>query len=137
MTFEMDTIIRFDRPIEKGKHYISPGGYEMVFNGKTIEFDFVEYYGTIDEKDPTLFHILQRYPDYDAFPDINKLTKEDLGLLENIKEFFVYTGEYDDSEINPVKIEDLAFVVFDDNGHVCWHEYKGNDIVTNYKFQEV
>ena len=31
--------IKFDRPIDTDKHYISPGGYVFVSEGKAYQFD--------------------------------------------------------------------------------------------------
>jgi hypothetical protein len=109
ITFRMFFSILFDRDIDKDRHYISPGGYEMVFGGKSVQFDFCEYSGYVDENNRRLLHCEVRDPDYDAFPGLKHLTSDDLKNLTEVKEFYVYTGENGDPEIKPVKVTSLGF----------------------------
>lgn len=96
----MEFTLTMDRQIEKDKHYISPGGYEM--NGK--KFDFMDYEGTVIG-DNKIFCRL-RQPD----EDMEEITEDD---IKPFKEFYVYTGEGDDEEINPVAISGLTFIFND------------------------
>lgn len=52
---EMAMDIRFNRKLTKDD-YVVPGGYEMVFGGRRISFDFLDYYGSIDNDDATILH---------------------------------------------------------------------------------
>lgn len=114
-TFRMLATIEFNRAIDKEKDYISPGGYEMAMKGETITFDFENYAGNIDNENPCLFHYEQRNPDYDTFEDLNLVTEEMLNSVEAIKEFFVYTGESEESDLKVVAIKELSFVLpYDD-----------------------
>ena len=135
ITFRLYATIRFDRPIDPDRHYISPGGYEMTFNGKTVQFDFTDYTGYVETGDPCLLHTEQRNPDYAAFKDLAALTSEDLHHLESIEEFFVYAGDEHDPEIVPVALESITFRNFGtpEEGLDEDIEYDG-DVVSSYKF---
>lgn len=111
LAFRMNAGIRFDRPIDVNKHYISPGGYEFVMNGRVLQFDFCDYVGNISKNDPYVLEIEQRNPDIASFPDIYKIKKKDLQHVEEIRDFFVYTGEKEDEKIIPVKLEYIDFIV--------------------------
>ena len=107
----MYTELVFDRPVDPKKHYISPGGFEIEFvGGKSIQFDFHDSYGNVSKENPTKIDFELCYLDTDAFPESKEL--ENLLLSDKIKsiiEFFVYTGEDDDPEINFKKIELVEF----------------------------
>ncbi len=34
--------LKMDRAIDPHRHYISPGGYEVIVEGKNYQFDFME-----------------------------------------------------------------------------------------------
>lgn len=98
--------ILFDREIDKEKHYISPGGYEVrLKNGKTVAFDFMDYEGIISESDRRILKCNMRNLDVEAFPDSRTLKPQD---IQEFTEFFVFTGEDSEPEIHPVKILSLA-----------------------------
>lgn len=104
--------LRMDRPIEKDKHYISPGGYAVrLDDGSTKEFDFMDSYGYIDDNDPCVIRFELRHPDSE-YPGIYKLC-ENMYRVTALTECFVYTGESDEPEINVAKIE--AFCIVDTN----------------------
>ena len=108
----MYALIKFDRPI-KPEHIIDPGGYEMTFsNGKTVRFDFEWFEGGVDRDDNTVLACIMSILDTDSFPD-SEFLKTFTGSVTEIKEFFVYTGEADDPEINPVKLK--ALFLYNDN----------------------
>lgn len=51
--------VKFDRPIDKERDFISPGGYEIELkDGRTTRFDFLDYKGYIDQDDPSILHII-------------------------------------------------------------------------------
>lgn len=104
--------IKFDREIDENLHYIVPGGYEMTFvnnlgsNPTTVSFDFVSYIGNIDKKDPTILHCEMEELDDDTFPE-SLFIEHFLGIISEINEFYVYTGEPGEPEINPVELLEL------------------------------
>lgn len=108
--FRMYQTIRFNRPIDKNKDHISPGGYEIVVkdndgNDKTIRFDFYEYEGSIDEEDPCVLNVMQKEPDYETFPDLDILTKEMLENITQVKEWYIGLDyEDEDEELIPEEI---------------------------------
>ena len=111
---KMEATIRFDRNIEPAQHYISPGGYEMTFsNGKTVEFDFMDFEGAISVEDPTVMLFEVGYLDTDCFPDAEFL-ETFTGSITEISEFFVYTGEDNEPEIYPVELIELR--MYNNNG---------------------
>lgn len=96
--------IKFDRPINSRQHYISPGGYEVELDsGRKIQFDFYDYWGYVDNDDPTILHVKNRTLDVDAFPHAEDLDKV-VSQISKIVECYIYTGEDGDAEIHPVEI---------------------------------
>ena len=100
-------LIKFDRPIVRDRHVISIGGFEMTFdNGKTVRFDFLDFNGHIKSDDPSVLNFELHGLDVDAFPD-SEFLKTFAGKVTAIKEFYVYTGEAEDPEINPIELKAL------------------------------
>ena len=100
--------IKFDRIIIPEEHYISPGGYEMKAAGRWYHFDFCDFMGKRDEEDPAVLHCEMRNLDTSTFPesiDFEKVCDQ----VEEISEFFVFTGEYDDSPIHPIQLLSVSF----------------------------
>lgn len=96
--------IKMDRSCDPNKHYISPGGYEVrLGNGTCYQFDFNESFGGRSEEDDSILEFELRDEDIASFPNISEL-KEHLSEIVAMTEFFIYTGEHNDSEINPVKL---------------------------------
>lgn len=105
--------IKMDRPIDKNKHYISPGGYEIKFrDNTTMQFDFCDYEGLIDDKDPSILHCKLTHADLDSFPNMINLCNS-LSKTTELIECYVYTGEENEPEINLTKI--LSFIIVDNN----------------------
>lgn len=110
MNFEL----LFDRDIDKNKHYISPGGYEIVNNGKHYRFDFCSFLGSVDKKDKRKLVCTVR----DLDEDYGQSTEVTKALLQHssCEEFYVYTGEGSDEtiptslgEIVPTQLLNLTF----------------------------
>lgn len=97
----------FDRKIEKYMHYISAGGYEVEYKDKSYKFDFETFEGNVDDNDSKLLHC-HVYNLDDSYEDSAKMN---IIIMRNAiyKEFFIYTGEYDDPEIYPVRIKNLSY----------------------------
>ena len=114
--FRMYQTIRFNRPIDEDKDYISAGGYEIVVqdndgNDKTIQFDFYDFEGSIDEENPCVLNVMQKDPDYETFPDLVILTREMLENIIQVNEWYIGL-DYDDEgeELIPEEITDVCFV---------------------------
>ena len=107
---EMYISILMDRPINKDLHYISPGGFVFDFGGKVIEFDFVCFAGSINRQNPRIVDFIMSDLDISSFPDAKALnTKATLEDIRKIDECFVYTGEYNEPEIHPERINYIKF----------------------------
>ena len=110
---KMEATVRFDREIDPSKHYISPGGYEMTFsNGKTVQFDFMDYECAICVDNPTNILFETSTLDTGCFPDA-KFLETFTGSVTDILEFYVYTGEDNEPEIYPVEL--LSLRLFNNN----------------------
>ena len=115
LNFEMHATIKFNRPINSDVDYICPGGYSMTMAGKDVMFDFVEYKGNVDEDDATLLHVKQRWLDEDVLEESEyPITKSMLSKVENISEFFVFTGYKNETDLKPISVESITFVLPDD-----------------------
>lgn len=114
ITFRMHSTIRFNRPINLDNDILSPGGYEMTMSEKEVKFDFDNYEGYVDKDDPSILHAVQKNPSYDCFEDLLFLTGENLRNVTEINEFFVYTGEDEETDLRPVSVEDITFEVLND-----------------------
>lgn len=105
---EMAMDIRFNRKLTE-KDYVIPGGYEMVFAGKSVSFDFQDYYGSINKNDPTILHCEMEHPDFSAFEEFRNVSAEDLRTVTEIVECYVYIGEECDPELTEVEIIAITF----------------------------
>ena len=105
---EMAMDIRFNRKLTKAD-YVVPGGYEMVFGGRIISFDFMDCYGSIDDDDPTILHCEMEHPDFSAFEDFRNVSFEDLRNVSEIVECYVYIGEECDPELKEIEIIAITF----------------------------
>lgn len=97
--------IKFDRPINPDRHYISPGGYTMKCKGQSYSFDFMDYESSVDKDDPTILHAEVYHLDKDYSTDLSKFNSK---KIESIEEFYIYTGEGEDPEINPTEVLSLT-----------------------------
>lgn len=114
MNIEMELQVKFNREVDLEKDYICPGGYEMIMNGKNVQFDF----HCVDTSDcflePTLCTFNVKDADYEAFPEFKKITASDLKNISSIEECFVYTGESGESDLEVVSIEKITFLLLED-----------------------
>lgn len=100
--------VKFDRPVDKDKHYISPGGYEVkTSGGETINFDFEHGFGAVRMDDPTIMDFEFRDADTFTFPAMEKLLQV-LPEVTQMTECYIYTGEQDEPEINVAKILEFS-----------------------------
>ena len=108
----MYVTLQMDRGIDPNRHYISIGGFEFCFKkGIKIGFDFNSSIANV-QKNPTTIKFECDDLDCDSFPEAALL-----GMMlsdsevKRIEEFYVYTGEREEPEINPEKILSLSFCV--------------------------
>lgn len=112
----MILVLQMDREIDKDKHYISPGGYEFKSSKseEPLQFDFFDYAGYIDSNDKTKILFEAEALDEQTFPGIiDKLNKSFCEDINEITEFYIYTGEYEDPELNLSKIIDISLLFTD------------------------
>ena len=107
---KLEVTIKFDREIVPDKYYISPGSCEMTFdNGVTTRFDFMDTIGAICEYDNTQALFECSGLDTESFPE-SEFLKTFNGSVTKIGEVFIYTGEDDDPEINPVELVEMRLI---------------------------
>lgn len=104
--------VRMDRSVDLDHHYISPGDFEVTANEKQYQFGFCLSNGYVHEEDPTIVSFTLEEPDYAAFPDMAEL-KNNLNKITKFDDFYIFTGEEEDPEINPVEL--LSFCIRSDN----------------------
>ena len=105
---EMAMDIRFNRKLTKND-YVVPGGYEMVFGDRSIQFDFQDYYGSINDDNPTVLHCEMEHPDFSSFEDFRSVSADDLRNISEIVECYVYIGDECDPELKEVEILAITF----------------------------
>ena len=109
-------VLQMDREIDKDKHYVSPGGYEFKSSksDEPSQFDFFDYAGYIDSNDKTKILFETELLDGQSFPGIiDKLNKSFCEDINEITEFYIYTGEDEDPELNLSKIIDISLLFTD------------------------
>lgn len=117
MKIEMELQIKFNRSVDLNKDYVVPGGYEMVMNGRDVQFDFNQNNFGISRNDSSVCIFSLTGADYDAFPDFEKVTVDDLKHISEIIECFVYLGEPGESDLEVVSVEKITFLLpFDEPG---------------------
>ena len=126
----MYSSVKFDRKIDLERHYFSPGGYNMTFNGKEFCFDFTNSWRSVDGEDPTVMHFEQECVDMGYCPEAASLTSEDVRKLEEITEFYIYANGDGCPEIHPVKLLALSFEFNDGEVVDC----TDMDAVKNFRF---
>lgn len=121
INFRLYQSIRFNRPVDKEKDFISPGGYMLKMREadgtlNTVQFDFEEYEGYIDMDDPCVIHCIQMNADYNTFEGLNTITWHMLANVTEVEEWFIYTGEPGDGNpLYPVEIMDAIFRIIDNS----------------------
>ena len=108
----MYATLQMDREIDPNRHYIGIGGFEFCFrNGVNIGFDFNSSIANV-QKNPTTIKFECDDLDCDSFPEaaLLEMLLSD-SEVDRIEEFYVYTGEREEPEINPEKILSLSFCV--------------------------
>ena len=108
----MYATLQMDREIDPNRHYIGIGGFEFLFrNGVNIRFDFNSSIANV-QRDSTVIKFECDDLDCDSFPEavLLEMLLSD-SEVDRIEEFYVYTGEEKEPEINPEKILSFSFCV--------------------------
>lgn len=109
MLEQMSYDLIFDRKIDKHVHSIAPDTYEIKVKGKTTQFDFMDYVGTIDERIPTILHVTQKNLDVESFPEAKKINVTDL-MVAVFTEFHIDVYAENESDIIvPQAVKNLVF----------------------------
>ena len=111
MIVEMELQVKFNRPVDLEKDYIVPGGYEMIMNGNSVEFDFCHCNSGISNEDSSVVIFNANGMDYASFPNLKRLRKKDLKNISSIRECFVYTGEPGESDLKVESIKSILFIL--------------------------
>lgn len=78
-------------------------------DGETFSFDFVYSAGDPPYCDPSVFIFQQREISLAEFPEAEKITADKLSKISEIKDFYVYTGEENKTDLRVVSIESVVF----------------------------
>lgn len=85
--------VKFNRDIDP-KDIIYSGSMYFTAKGKQYGMDFLDSYGSIDEKDKSILHWEFRNPDFGAFPEIAELSQH-LSEIISIDECFASSDSAD------------------------------------------
>lgn len=116
--YAMNYTLEMDRPVDFEKHYISPGSYELEKNGRICRFDFYE--STMNEgRNNTLAVEVADFDEEYARDNDFKNEFDDYKDIFNFHytEFFIFTGEDNDEEINVSKLINLTYTFCDIDNH--------------------
>lgn len=111
MKIEMELQVKFSRPVDFNMDYVVPGGYEMVMNGKPVQFDFNHNNYGISRFDSSVVIFSLSGADLECFPEFEKVTIDDLQHISKIIECFVYLGEPGESDLKVVSVEKITFML--------------------------
>lgn len=111
MNFEMNLVVEFNREVDLDNDYICPGGFEMIMNGKHVEFDFTAFQFNLmaDNDRACCFNL--RKPDFSSYPGMKKITAKELKNVSAIKECFIYTGEPEETDLKVAFVKKIGFVI--------------------------
>ena len=99
----------FDHKINKNIHTISPKSYEIKVKGKTIQFDFMDYIGTIDGNNPIILHVKHENLDTVSFMGAQKINATDL-MFAIFTEFGIDVYAENESDIIiPTTVKNITF----------------------------
>lgn len=116
MFLDMLLKIKFNRAVDIDNDYISAGGFEMIMDGKTIDFDFAEQSICPDTDNSSIVTIELRKPLYSQYKEFNNITISDLENITKINECYVFTGEEGETELAVLCIEDISFFIVEPEG---------------------
>lgn len=81
--------VKFNKDIIK-ERFISPGSYVLLINGKKISIDFMDSYGSVNNKGKTI-HVEARGADLNYCPEMKDMTPEMLAnaVIDHINIYIV------------------------------------------------
>lgn len=81
--------VKFNKDIIK-ERFISPGSYVLLIDGKEISIDFMDSYGSVNNKGKTI-HVEARGADLNYCPEMNDMTPEMLAnaVIDHINIYIV------------------------------------------------
>lgn len=81
--------VKFNKDIIK-ERFISPGSYVLLINGKEISIDFMDSYGSVNNKGKTI-HVEARGADLNYCPEMKDMTPEILAnaVIDHINIYIV------------------------------------------------
>lgn len=81
--------VKFNKDIIK-ERFISPGSYVLLINGKEISIDFMDSYGSVNNKGKTI-HVEARGADLNYCPEMKDMTPEMLAnaVIDHINIYIV------------------------------------------------
>lgn len=110
MMFELNFDVTFNRPVTE-EDTVCFDTCEMTMNGKEYSFDFFETSISTTRKDSRTLHVERTRPDFYNFAEAAKIGRRELKNVEKIGEIFVYTGEKEESDLKPVSVSNVCFVL--------------------------
>ena len=114
MNFEMNFVVEFNRDVDLDNDYICPSGFEMIMNGKNVEFDFTEFQHELVADNDRLCCFNLRKPDFNSYPKLRKITAKELKNISAIKECYIYTGEPGETDLEVMSVKEIGFVIFEE-----------------------
>lgn len=111
LSIEMLLRVKFKRAVDGQKDNISPGGYEMIMNGRSVQFDFCTSHADVSQYNPAIVDFTLNDADITAFPDFANVTEDDLNNISSVTDCYVYTGEDEETDLEPVSIKKLSFLI--------------------------
>ena len=111
MNFEMNLVVEFNRKVDLNNDYICPGGFEMIMNGKNVEFDFTEFQHELVADNDRLCCFNLRKLDFNSYPKLKKITAKELKNISAIKECYIYTGEPRETDLEVMSVKKIGFVI--------------------------
>lgn len=130
--FELGATVKMNRKItEEDIELISPGSISIILNNyNLVDIDFEDWSVGVSEDDDYVLEIEGRRLDSRNFPEAALLDIEDFARLKGICDFFIFTGEADETNLAPVELLSCC-VSFPEQGlaHICFDK----DICKNAK----
>ena len=108
LTYRLYAEVEMNREVDTDKDIINAGGFTMKMGGKEVTFDFFLTAASIDDADAKKVAIECKDPMYD-YEQTAEITKEMLERVSDISDFFIDTGEADESDLVPKKLHSCYF----------------------------
>ena len=106
--------VEMNREVDSDKDLINAGGFTMKMAGKEVTFDFFLTRADIDPEDRKKIAIECEDPMYE-YEQTADITTEMLERVQDISDFFVFTGEDKETDLKPVKLLNCYFSLPDED----------------------